>query len=274
MHLTGPQQQRGSRVGIVIAVAVSVVLHGVLFGMVLVQWAASLKGGDGQQLDAIEIEVVDADALESPSKTREQGGGNRSTSAETIGSGQTDVAVASAASTPSQPPTPQNASTPEADAAVGEQTAGKPLDTAPVKNDAAVVLPVTPDAAPAATANPAASTPAGSTATAAAINSSVPAAAGASPGQIDRYRLDVRRALSRHPPRPSLPAGSAASGTALIAFSISDTGAVEDAALLQATRSARLNQLLLAWIKTTAMPTPPPGLSRDERRFSIPFTVR
>ena len=266
-------RRRGWNSGLLIAVAVSVLLHGGLFGLVLNRWATTLKGGGGQLLDAIEIEVIDADALESAAKVREIGGGSQSTTAAAIGSGQTIAASAAAASAASQSATPPPAGIAAPVDEASEIAAGERAD--PPRVAATATSRVALEAA-AATEAPAVAVAVeqGAASATAVVPSAMPASAGAAPGVADRYRLDVRKALSRNPPRPSLPAGTAVTGTAVIAFSVSEIGKVEDAVLQEATRSARLNQVLLAWITGASMPVPPRGLSADQRRFSIPYSVR
>lgn len=264
--------KRGWNSGLLIAVAVSVLLHGGLFGLVLNRWATTLKGGDGILLDAIEIEVVDADALESAAKVREIGG-SQSTMATVIGSGQTTAFSAAATSAASQSANAQPAGLAAQVDDASESTAGERADVPRVASAAAPSVAIEAAATTGSAAVTDAAAP-GAAATTVVVRSEMSASAGAAPGVADRYRLDVRKALSRNPPRPSLPAGTAVAGTAVIAFSVSEIGTVQDAVLQEASRSARLNQVLLAWITGASMPVPPRGLSADQRRFSIPYTVR
>ena len=253
-----------------IAALVSAAAHLVLFGFALTWWMSDFGGG-GQMLDAIEIEVVDAQALEST--TRRGAGGGAAATADTEGGSRTIETSSSAAvpaAAPNSAPTTPIAEDTRADiaTAVKQGTSPTRAQTAasPDRPDVAVETPPTPDMPH----PPASSTDAGGTAvTAQQVATPAPATAGASPGEVARFKAEVRKTLVRNRPKPGWPAGRL-----VLAFSVSDTGHVEDVALIEASANARLNQLSVAWIKAIAMPSPPTGLSADDRRYSIPVTIR
>lgn len=265
---------RQRRRGIVIAAIVSAALHLVVFGAILGNWLSAPKGGGGQLLDAIEIEVIDTDSRESTAAAIAHAGGRQAMPGPTSVDAPTDNTAAAAASAAKPPPANVDAADRTPKEVVGETAAT--TQSTPTLRDAQSEPPhitIEVETKPSFAAS-AAAAPSG--ASAVAISESVVAAsaATAAPGVADRYRLAVRKALSRRPPRPNLPAGTAVAGIALIAFSVTATGTVENAELLESTRNPRLNQILLGWIAASNLPAPPPGLTAAERRFSIPYTVR
>lgn len=247
-----------------LTVAVSAAVHAVLFAVVLDQLARD-RGGGGQLLDAIEIEVVDAVARESVAPRDETGGGV-ATEAAAGGLPQQAHQVATAHAEPSRS---------AADVATSDAAADADLTAAPKvqpdgKQEPNTPLPPTErsDTATASTSAVAAAEAGTASTTVAPAAQPGSAASGASPGTVARFNAEVRKALGRNRPR-GWPAGHL-----LLAFSVSEAGRVENAELTKESANGRLNRLALEWIATVDMPVPPQGLPPAERRYSIPITVR
>lgn len=246
------------------AMVVSAVLHGLLLAAALLVWTHPFGGG-GTRLDAIEIEVVDTGVLESASKSGQQGGGDE-TPTETTGragretSAATTVATAAA---PTEPPLatavpPLDSTTPDMAAAA------KPALAPPAPPES----PPTP-APPITTAGAPPTEVGGAVAVAVAAMTPQAAAAAASPGDVLRFQADVAKAL-----RKKVQTGKWPRGRVLLAFSVSVTGKVENATLMEPSADARLNQIVLAWIAAIPMPVPPAGLTAAQRRYSIPLQIK
>ncbi len=237
------------------ALLVSVGLHAVLLGWAVLHFSGQSVGARSVQLEGIEIEIISAAALESLMRAAvtDSGGG---TAATTDVAGQAGPAPAEAAPQAAAPDVPQAITvitTPDADAHVAAVAPEQPQQTT----------------APATTAPATMATEAGGATTEATVPSpQQAAAAGAAPGEVARYAADVRRVLSRTRPKSGWPAGSVR-----VAFTVSDTGAVAHAEIVEPSRSALLDQRALAWVGATRFPVPPVGLSDSERTYAIPLTV-
>ncbi len=242
-----------------VALAVSAALHLALFALLL-GYLASERGGGGHLLDAIEIEVVDAPARESVTP-RDNTGGGVAAEAEAGGAPQQTQATAGSQTISTKSAADAPNSDAVADLAAGR---GTETDTRDVSN--APASPTMRADAGAGAATPMEAGAASTTVAPAAQPGS--AASSASPGAVARFNAEVRRALGRNRPR------GWPQGHLLLAFSVSDTGRVENAALTQASANDRLNRLTLDWIATVDMPVPPQGLPASERRYTIPITVR
>lgn len=267
------RRQRGWSRGFTAAVAVSVLLHVAVFGLVLNRLMTSPTGGGGYLLDAIEIEVVDAQALESTSPNIAQAGGTIATSdtagaaAATTPAPAAAAAEATAAQAVADPVPPEQR---DADLVAGSDRPPLKIELPTVVTTEAprIVEPVE-TSAPTTSAAAVTADAGGTTVSAPIASLPSPAAAAASPGEIARFNAAVRKALSNNRPKPGWPAGRV-----LLAFSVSDAGHVENAELVEASANARLNRLTLAWISAIAMPEPPRGLPLADRRYSIPVTVK
>ena len=270
-------RKRGASRGWVAALVFSTVLHLAVLGAVVRYVTGQQSGGGGQLLDAIEVEIIGGDALESTSANVGKAAGAAATSVD-AGSRET-VAVPPTVSVAK--PAPQAASDLQpADAtdadmiARARATLEPPTKIAPA-HEAIVAAPepvadtsVKPEAQASAAAVTAADV-GGQTVTAEPATVASAAAAAASPGDIVRFNAAVRKALSSQRPKRGWP-----SGRVLIAFSVSEVGRVENAELVEASADSRLNKLTLAWITAVAMPTPPVGLAAVDRRYSLPLTVK
>ncbi len=262
------------------AIAVSTLLHVALFGLVLNHFMGAPSGGGGQMLDAIEIEVIGGDALESATATAGKAAGTAATSdvagstAAMSSQAQTSApAMAAQAAAAPQPMDARDADLPAPSPLVVPPLILPPLEVqppeVPVATEVRIEIAVpTPSIDASSAASPAADA-GGSTAAASVPAAPTAASAAASPGEVVRFNTAVRKALSSQRPKRGWP-----SGRVLLAFSVSDAGRVENAELVQASADTRLNRLTLEWIAAVAMPTPPSGLPLADRRYSIPLTVK
>ena len=95
-----------------------------------------------------------------------------------------------------------------------------------------------------------------------------PGAAAASPGAVQAYARRVAEVLSRN--RPSATSGNG-SGTVRLKFAISEDGGIDDLVVRQSSGQARIDQLAVAAVRRAKFPAPPPGMSRTERTYEIPY---
>ena len=126
-----------------------------------------------------------------------------------------------------------------------------------------------PAAAPAATASAAA----GGVATQAAEASAepVPAEAGASPGEVDRYGGAVSRALNRMLGKL---AGSRRRGLVRIQFLIGEKGDVVDIQVKESSGDAALDTLASRLLRQASFPEPPARMTQAQRTYVVPVRVR
>ena len=277
-----PNQMRAGR-RFASAAALSLALHAAIVALAVAHWGPTLRGGGGQQLGAMIIEIVDATAVDSVVTAAEAGTTGAGALAQI--EGQSPTLPTPAANAAAQPvaksaadglppvegPAPDAMATSKPDHAPQERTTEDAV-TETVRGE-----PARGAAPPNMTAPPVIA--GGSTSVAMAETSAQPSAAAASPGDIERYRNDVRQALGRQPPRRGLAHGAlkqsrGRTATVVIGFGVSDQGDVENAQLLEPSLNPELNALLLTWINAAALPPPPVGLSAADRRFSLPLTIR
>lgn len=245
-----------------LALLASVGFHAGLLVWAVLYFSTQSTGARGTQLEGIEIEIISAAALESMMRApvADSGGGvTAATDAATMPNPmQPDAAPQTTAPQILEKVTVIAA--PEADARIA--AALPDLEPSPEITPPEVQPPKVqpPTAAP--------SEAGGATTEANLPSTRQASAAGAAPGDAARYAADVRRVLSRNRPKAGWPAGSVR-----VAFRVSDTGLVAHAEILIPSRNAQLDQRALAWIGSTRFPTPPVGLTDDERTYALPLTV-
>ena len=265
---------RGRRVGMfVIATSASLAAHAAVIAWALL-YVPGLPGGGGQVLEALEVDLITPGVLDARIR---QATDARAHTTEVAASDGAALAEGAAEPSLANPRT-------QADVAVAvvTTTAETPEKTAAVLP----LLPHTPSPEPAqhqptppeqpsssAAAHTGATAPVGggsvqdvpltaSTATA--------AMAAASPGEIMRYGVEVRKALTRAvPARRNWPAGQVT-----LAFTVSERGATEHVELVGTSGNARLDRLMLDWIAAARLPEPPVNISADNRRYVMPVRVR
>jgi len=275
-ELSTATAQRGS--GFAGALALSGAAHAALIAAMVIAWGPALRGGGGEQPGVAMIIVADATAVDGVVTTAVPAATAAGRMAEAVGQVATTATVSPAAAPASTAAGGGAPLSPRSDAADATEAAPAHPDKAETLVPAVAHRPDTEvrqmnAAAAAATPPP---TSAGGVQAAAAVDAGGTAAAAvaASPGEIERYRSDVRQSLGRHPPGRALAHGSVRATTVMIEFGVSGSGVVIDAQLRQASRNAALDAALLRWIRALQLPPPPAGLTEAERRFSLPLTIR
>jgi protein TonB len=91
--------------------------------------------------------------------------------------------------------------------------------------------------------------------------------AGKTGDAVESYRQKVRERLAEFKP-----IGAVASGTVVVSFTLSKSGAVSSAKILRSSGEAELDESVLAAVRRAApFPKTPPGTRAAQRRFVIPF---
>jgi protein TonB len=94
--------------------------------------------------------------------------------------------------------------------------------------------------------------------------------AGKAGDAVESYRQKVRERLAEFKP-----SSAAASGTVVVSFTLSRSGAVSSAKILESSGEAELDESVLAAVRRAApFPKTPPGTRAAQRRFVIPFLFR
>jgi len=94
---------------------------------------------------------------------------------------------------------------------------------------------------------------------------SAPGAA-ASPGEISRYAVRVREALARHRPR-----GLKHKGTTTIAFALDKSGKLVSARITESSGDSAIDEAVLAAVRRTIFPSPPPTMTDRQLSYVVPF---
>ncbi len=91
----------------------------------------------------------------------------------------------------------------------------------------------------------------------------------ASKGALRVFARRIARALARSRPR-----GIPGSGTVVIAFTLSPSGALTSVRVRKSSGSARLDRAAKRAVRRTKFPRPPKGATRAQRSFVIPYHFR
>lgn len=95
------------------------------------------------------------------------------------------------------------------------------------------------------------------------------ASASASQGEIDRYAVRVRAALAR-----SKPTGSRRGGRVTVVFTIGPDGKAANIRVTEAGAGQALARAVQDAVARTEFPTPPAGMSDEQRTYAVPFNFR
>ena len=95
------------------------------------------------------------------------------------------------------------------------------------------------------------------------------ASVAATPGQMSRYALSIRQALSRNRPQHL-----GTRGRAVVAFGITGTGSVRFAQIVRSSGAKVLDDTILSTIWKIRFPAPPHGMTDQERSYTVPFDFR
>ena len=93
-----------------------------------------------------------------------------------------------------------------------------------------------------------------------------PGAAGASPGQVARYAIEVRKALARTPPKYV-----GRRGKVIVGFELTDAGAARLVDVVKSSGNDRLDQAAITSIRAAKFPTPPFGMTAKQLSYTVPF---
>jgi TonB family protein len=215
-----------------------------------------LFGADGAKEDAIEVTLVEAEALESVAAPVAGAAASPATAAATDGDAPVSVTPSSAAAAlPVDVP-------PVREVPSEIVTASLPplrMPTEPPIIDVRPLVVSAPEQPPQAAG--------GASARSVVVAPSTEAIAGAPPGVINAYRLAVASALARTKP----PQGRGQGGTARVVFTIGTSGVVEAVEVQATSGDGVQDQMAIAAVRGTRFPAPDPLLSPAQRTFPISY---
>lgn len=259
----------------------SVVIHlSLLTPLVLIVSDEGIGGG-GVKLDAISVELVVSDTLESlrpTAATSASAGAPNLEAATSPGSGDAVAAVAAAASGDAAE-TPKLYDPPFEMAAVSREV---PLERVVPDEPAEIVVrevPRRPEKAEEidATVNPSAAQqsvpplapPPAATSLSTSGNDANEGKAAASPGQIARYATEVRTVLGRARPK-----SANEKGKLIATFEIGSDGRVTYCNITKSSGSDALDRVTAQSIRALPFPPPPHLMTAAQRTFSVPFQFK
>ncbi|MEZ5817376.1 MAG: TonB family protein [Hyphomicrobiaceae bacterium] len=282
------------------ALALTLVLHGAVFGALLAgAWAPFGAGGTDLDAISVEVEIVPAKAIESRvAKTAE-------TTSRAAAVDQTDVVARPSEVVPTQPAPPKPA--PAADTVQGGSRKGAPVtaELAPHRDDPALyplpelslarpdLAPPDPDAVelpvrtnnvharsgePAeshATQDRSASIPTGPSDAPSrgkdALERPARAVAAASPGSMRAFTKGVVDALGKtRPKRLTI----RARGTSKVAFAIAESGELAFVRVAQSSGHRVLDEAAVDAVRRAEFPVPPAGMTLAQRTYEVPYHFR
>ena len=265
-----------------IALAVSSAVHGLAILSFFLSTSPT-TGVGGQQLDAISVEIVRSDSLgDQPDPRRPLAPATASSTGEEGPQGDIDqeaVAAQTANAKPEPDKQPEALAPdvtdrkPEAEAPLitAEEDPSRPSETKvaePTKDEPSEPLPETSKPVTLGTVDQAAadaSTKGGpdsaATQPALAPPSGVPAA---SPGEVAAYGMAVQKALKKNRPRHA-----GRKGRVGISFSINADGTLRDASVAKSSGKQRLDEAVIAAVRSAKFPKPPKGMSETQLSYSI-----
>lgn len=252
--------------------------------------AQVLVGGEGQQLEAISVEMISSAALES--RTAQQPGEAAASKAVAAidGSGQpADSATAAADQQRRDHERTDTAAAQMPDIVIPEWTE-RPEPSPPEPPDIVIArdrsevpeaaedgqatrkpaVAETKSESAAAEATQAANVGAASARGNADVDLIASSAAAASPGAAVEYARSIVSTLARNKPK----ATAGTRGTVKIGFAIATTGEVREARIARSSGLAALDGAALEAVRTTRFPAPPRGLSAAQLTYEIPYIFR
>jgi protein TonB len=269
-----------------LSIALSLLVHVSVLIWHLIE-LPSPKGLAGQELEAIGVEIVDASALESISAERDHG--STASAASVVTEAGTAAPVTQSEVAPADlAPTRTDESTPPTAAFETEVQTNAEVTAAEVVRDNLEQRPPSPplreplpkpdterepeigrasDAV--AQVEQHATVAGGATSTSAQASTGGNAAAGASPGQLARFAMQVRGALGRSRPRHL-----GARGNVDVSFVLSIDGQLVSAAIVRSSSNPRIDEMALAAVRTAAYPRPPERATESQRTFIVPFNFK
>jgi protein TonB len=275
--------------------AVSLLLHGSVLAAVLMLGDPE-PGAIALPTEAISVEIIPSDVLESAHTSPSPEASASASAVQSDPGGVEDVAATSPAQAeadhPVEEPISAEARAPEVPDAPsqGDSSTVETADETPaepaLEQAAAIAEPELPSPPPAAaTPKPVEKTErrtpktttrktprepsrkGGAPSRAAKASARSRARVSASSGSVINYAAAVRaRVASRRPPGPGK------RGTVVITFGVSRSGGLAFASISRSSGDAGLDRTVLAAVRSAApFPSPPPGASPGQLRFSMPF---
>lgn len=239
--------------------------------------ANNAVGGGGELLDAISVEVVSSDVLESRANLPAPTASAAAVAASTGAGTQPHEAV------PQQEPEPI-ASSPEPTVVAEAEDALAPAPTAKTSTEEireAVETPREPESPPepkkqpaaeAATASQSGDTgpsQAGAEARGTVAQNGQSGAASASPGEVHEYARKVVAALAE-----AKPTSAGRRGTVHISFTINLSGALDQARIARSSGARQLDEAALEAIQRAQFPVPPEGMTTTQLTYEVPYHFR
>lgn len=265
-----------------LAAALALVAHAAVIGALLMAPIDPVNGGGGQLLDAISVEIVASDVMESRAATPEERHAAPAREAVAAEDGQAadDKAAAQPGRSRAKASTaPQSAALPvlTAPQSATEDTvtlaAARPDDTNKAEPDERRPQHTGPVSIDAETksggAASQASTTGGAQAQAATVSASMSGRAAASPGALQKYANLIRVALTK-----ARPTGRGRQGTVAITFAIGPSGALRFAKVTGASGLAAIDDAALSAVRRVRFPAPPEGMTDEQRTYTVPFYFR
>lgn len=218
--------------------------------------ATRWPGGGGQQLDAISVTIVSSQVLESRDQTLAH-----PTAPAAAGTVQASDGAPDSNPSPDQQRETANADPEPPKQALSEEELNRNAD--------AVLKPAHPKPRP-QSARPPASAAGGDNARGNAASSVKPTgAAAASAGAVRAYARYVSQALAKTKPK-----GAGDRGTAKVKFTIDADGHLATAEITVTSGSRRLDERVLAAVRSAAFPRPPEGMSIRQLTYEVPYHFR
>lgn len=241
--------------------------------------ANNAVGGGGELLDAISVEVVSSDVLESRANLP----------APTASAAAVAASTGAAADTQPQEAAPQPepepiASSPEPTVVAEAEDALTPAPAAKASTEEireAVEKPREPESPPepkkqpaaeAATASQSGDTgpsQAGAEAGGTVAQNGQSGAASASPGKVHEYARKVVAALAE-----AKPTSAGRRGTVHISFTINLSGALDQARIARSSGARQLDEAALEAIQRAQFPVPPEGMTTTQLTYEVPYHFR
>jgi protein TonB len=268
----------------------AVVAHVAVIGLLVRAPAQVLVGGDGQELEAISVEVISSAALES--RAIAQPGEAAAAKVVSATDGNLKPADSSAAAADQQRRETERADVAAAqmpDIVIPEWTE-RPEPSPPQPADIVIArekseVSETADDGQAARkpaeaetkseSAPAEAAEAGNVGAASARGHAdeplvASSAAAASPGTAVEYAKSIVSTLARNKPK----ATAGTRGTVRIGFAIAVTGEVREVRVARSSGQAALDGAALEAVRTTRFPAPPRGLTAAQLTYEIPYIFR
>lgn len=272
-----PCRSSARRRALLIAAALSTLLHAATAGALFLQSPSAEQEGAGGENEGVSIELVQGAAIESAaSPSTAQAAASAEVNADSGAENPQNQPEQQAADTapqaqPPEPLPPLQPNAPDGEIAANpepepkpEPEPEKPPERAPPKTDDGKGQDATRQ--PAAQAQSAGGPASRGRSVASAATE---ASAGASAGRMSRYAASVHAALVKHRPRHS-----GASGRVKVLLSLSVSGEVTGAEISATSGSPALDRLALDAVHRVQFPTPPEGARERQLRYIVSIEFR